>query len=348
MAAGVLVAVQPAIAQGGPGDQHRSGNEKPVAAPTDLYAYRHPTLASNSTEDVEVQLVLAMDSSGSMAEDEWQIQLRATAAALMSSQVRTAIRCKSSKTGNRSIAIAVVDFADQPSLRIPWVDLRPKSCSEPDPEFDQKIETLAAQIATLPRRESGSTHIGNMLEYTVAVFANAPWNVTERRVLDISGDGKSNGGVPTEPGRQALMKFGVTINGIAIVNEEADLDVYFLKEIVSNPVEVRPAEDGRSTSVRGQVWEVAKSLQSTGNSAKVLYDFGSRLEMALTQKISMETTGIYDQQMLDDTIRGTQMGAVFQQKAPGDLPWMPPMREQYVYSAVKTSTSKPRISLGLK
>lgn len=316
MAAGVLVAVNPAPAGAQPYMEGGAANATPIAAPSDLNAYRHPTLASSSNEDVEVQLVLAMDSSGSMSDEEWKIQVQATAAALLSTQVRSAIRCKSPR-GNPSVAIAVVDFSDQPKLRIPWVDLRPTSCTQPDAEFDRKIEALAAQIATLPRDSSGSTHIGNMLEYTVAVFANAPWKPTERRVLDISGDGKSNGGVSVQPGREALMKFGVTINGIAIVNEEADLDVYYRAEVVSNPqTDGIKAEDGRSTSVQGQVWEVAKNLQSTGNMGSVLFNFGYRLESALKQKISMETTGIYDQRILDQTVIGNQLREAFNQEMP--------------------------------
>jgi hypothetical protein len=248
-----------------------------------------------------VLLVLAMDSSGSMSDEEWRIQLRATAAALVSTQVRSTIRCKS---GDRSVAIAVVDFADQPRIRIPWVDLRPKSCSEPDPEFDRKIELLAAEIAQLERRESGSTHIGNMLNYTLSVFQNAPWKPTERRVLDVSGDGSNNGGIPTEPARQALMDFGVTINGIAIVNDDAVLDQYYRREIISNTF--RRASDSRSAAMQGQVWVVARNMQSTGNSAMTLYTFGQDVENALKQKISMEVAGIYDPVTLQSTILAAQ------------------------------------------
>ena len=315
MAAGVLVAINPAPAGAQPYTEGMSTNAAPIAPPSDLNAYRHPTLASSSSQDVEVQLVLAMDASGSMSDEEWKIQVQATAAALLSTQVRSAIRCKS-PNGNPSVAIAVIDFSDQGKIRIPWVDLRPTSCSQPDPEFDRKIEALAAQIATLPRDSSGSTHLGNMMEFSLAVFANAPWKPTERRVLDVSGDGKNNGGVPVQPGREALMKFGVTINGIAIVNEEADLDVYYRAEVVSNPTVGIKAEDGRSTSVQGQVWQVARNLQSSGNMGSVLFNFGYLLETALKQKISMELTGIYDQRLLDQTVTGNQLREAYNQNVP--------------------------------
>lgn len=268
-----------------------------TAPPQSAAAYRHPTLGSRTDEDVGVLLVLAMDASGSMSAEEWRIQVEATAAALLSTQVRSTIRCKS---GDRSVAVSVVDFSTQPQMRIPWVDLRPKSCSGPDAEFDRKLEALAAETAGLKRSSEGSTHIGNMLQYTLHMFVNAPWKPTERRVLDVSGDGKNNGGIAMEPGRQALMDYGVTINGIAIVNDERDLANTYRRELVSN--EYRRAPDGRSAATQGHVWIVAENMVSSSNGAMVLYTLSQRVENALKQKISMEIAGIYDQDHLDRTI----------------------------------------------
>lgn len=302
LAAGAVVAGTPSYAQ----DVH-PGNAQfaPIAAPSNMAAYRHPTLASRSDEDVGVLLVLAMDASGSMSNEEWRIQVEATAAALLSTQVRSTIRCKS---GDRSVAISVVDFSDQPQMRIPWVDLRPTSCSGPDPEFDHKLEMLATEIARLERSSSGSTHIGNMLQYSLQMFINAPWKPTERRVLDVSGDGTNNGGIPIEPGRQALMDYGVTINGIAIVNDEPRLADYFRENLVSN--EFRRSADRRSAATQGHVWVVAENMRSSGNGAMVLYTLSQRVENALKQKISMEVSGVYDQDHLDTTIReGQEMEA---------------------------------------
>ncbi|MBU0800440.1 MAG: DUF1194 domain-containing protein [Alphaproteobacteria bacterium] len=296
-AAGVMTLGAPSMAQDGH-PSHDTAQYAPIAAPTNMAAYRHPTLASQSDEDVGVLLVLAMDASGSMSNEEWRIQVEATAAALLSTQVRSTIRCKS---GDASVAISVVDFSDQPNIRIPWVDLRPRSCTGPDPEFDHKLELLATEIARLERSSSGSTHIGNMLQYTLQMYVNAPWKPTERRVLDVSGDGDNNGGVAMEPGRQALMDYGVTINGIAIVNDDPDLENTFRENLVSN--EFRRSPDRRSASTQGHVWVVAENLRSTGNGAMVLYTLSQRVESALTQKISMEVAGIYDQNQLNQVIQ---------------------------------------------
>lgn len=337
MAAGVLMAVGVAHAQdSAPESNYDAANFRPIAAPTNPAAYRHP-MATTSDEDVGVLLVLALDASGSMSTEEWDIQRRATAAALMSTQVRTTIRCKS---GDRSIAIAVVDFSSQPELRIPWFDLRANSCNEPDPEFDHRIEMLATQIARLERSSSGSTHIGNMLQYVLQVYVNAPWQPTERRVLDVSGDGTNNGGVPIEPGRQALMDFGVTINGIAIVNDDRNLDEYFRRELVSNAF--RRSPDGRTTSTQGHVWVVARNMSASGNSAMTLFTFAQDVENALKQKISMEVAGIYDQRTLDRVLAAAQQTGQDFQPA-GEQP-QPERRTAGEVMQVWRGSSSPRLA----
>jgi hypothetical protein len=277
---------------GGPG-QHVAQ----AAAPTVASAYRHPILASNSDEDVGVVLVLALDASGSMSNEEWRLQTRATAQALTSELVQNAIRCKS---GNPSIAIAVVEFDDTANLRIPFVDLRAKSCTGDDPEFENKIQLLAAEIAELPRWKTGSTGVGNMLKYTVDIFANSPWLPEERRVLDVSGDGSNNTGIHPEPGRKALMEAGVTINGLAIVNDEDDLDKYYSNYLISNDIVRSP--DGRTMSVPGRVWAVARNMKSSNNDFGQMQAFGEEVTYALKSKISMELAGIYEKEDLLDQI----------------------------------------------
>jgi hypothetical protein len=344
--AGAVIALSPMAAADaqsqyyGPGGQGMNWGAVKTA-PTDPLAYRHPTLASDSDEDVGVLLVLSMDASGSMSDEEWNIQLRATASALMSTKVRNTIRCKS---GDRSVAIAVVGFGDNAELLIPWVDLRPKSCSEPDPEFDYKIQQLATMIARVQRPESGSTAIGTMLEYVESVFKNAPWKPTERRVLDVSGDGANNSGIGVEEPRQQLMNMGVTINGLAIVNDDPDLASYYRRELISN--EFRIAADGLTASSPGEVWTVARAMQSSNNGAMVLYGFGKEVEDALKRKISTEVAGLYPN---DVPVRGVVPAAQVRH-ASAEVPVndnKAPAPERRQQNVVLASFTLPR-SYGLK
>ncbi len=53
----------------------------------------------------------------------------------------------------------------------------------------------------------------------MAYFAKAKWPAT-RRVIDISGDGTSNSGRPITEARDQAIAAGVTINGLAIINDK--------------------------------------------------------------------------------------------------------------------------------
>ncbi len=48
-----------------------------------------------------------------------------------------------------------------------------------------------------------------------------------RRVIDVSGDGRVNDGRPLRTARREVLEHGITINGLAILNELPHLDRYF-------------------------------------------------------------------------------------------------------------------------
>ena len=55
------------------------------------------------------------------------------------------------------------------------------------------------------------------------------------KIVDISGDGMANFGVPPVTARDALIKQGITINGLAILSEEPWLDDYYRNNVVGGP-----------------------------------------------------------------------------------------------------------------
>jgi len=50
--------------------------------------------------------------------------------------------------------------------------------------------------------------------------------------MDISGDGRTNQGIQTAPMRDAAVAQGVTVNGLAILNEDPSVDSYFLANVI--------------------------------------------------------------------------------------------------------------------
>lgn len=260
----------------------------------DQNMYRHPTLATQSDAPVGVQLVLAMDTSGSMTDEEFAIELEATAYALNSELVRNAIKYKAGAT---SVAICVLDFESSARLRVPWVDIRGEELNDkpynPDNPRESssapdRLDLLTREIRALPRSANGGTTIEEALELGRKLFLGCPWAPLEKRVLDLFGDG-SSGYATLQAKRDELAAIGVTINGFAIINDEATLDEYFRNNLVTKEVVRSP--DG-IYSEYGRVWAVARNLQATDNQPAGLKAFFEEVARGMKQKITVEVAGI--------------------------------------------------------
>lgn len=262
----------------------------------DRNIYAHEKHASDSTDPVGVQLILAMDTSGSMTDEEFAIELKATAIALNSELFRNAIKYKA---GEQSVAVAVIDFNAFAMLRIAWVDIRGKEINDKpynpaDPLNSSlapdKLDKLADEIMFMPRRGAAGTVIGAALDLSHSLFLGSPWKPAEggKRVLDVFGDGSSSPAAVVS-GRNRLERIGVTINGFAIVNEESDLEKYFENYLVSK--RFVKSKDG-FYSEPGRVWAVARNLKATGNEDTELKSFFGEVSRAMKQKITVEVAGL--------------------------------------------------------
>jgi hypothetical protein len=68
----------------------------------------------------------------------------------------------------------------------------------------------------------GRTSISSGIDFAVAQFARSKWQV-ERRIIDISGDGTNNSGRSVTEARDQAVSTGLTINGLAIINDSPNL-----------------------------------------------------------------------------------------------------------------------------
>ena len=68
----------------------------------------------------------------------------------------------------------------------------------------------------------------------LALLARCPAPAS-RLVMDVSGDGRHNQGRAPGPVRDIGVAAGVTINGLAVLNEEPDLLEHYLEEVVGGP-----------------------------------------------------------------------------------------------------------------
>lgn len=164
----------------------------------------------------ELALALAVDISGSVDPNEYNIQMQGLANALRDGIVAEAlIRAEA--------AVMLVQWtgSSRQDLTIPWTRV----------DSYEDIETLAQRIETAPRGwRNFSTAIGDALIFTLGQFADAP--DCRRRIIDVSGDGPSNEGAEPLSVHPDLRQAGVTVNALAIEESETDLTAYFWENLI--------------------------------------------------------------------------------------------------------------------
>ena len=82
-----------------------------------------------------------------------------------------------------------------------------------------------------------------------------------QRVIDISGDGMANFGIPPRLARDRVVAAGISINALAILTEEPWLEGYFRRFVIGGPdafvVAVRNRDSFAEAMLRKLVREVA-------------------------------------------------------------------------------------------
>lgn len=172
---------------------------------------------------VDLELVLAIDSSSSVDAEEFTFQMDGLAAAFRDPSVQAAIE----SGAHRAIAITVVEWADarRQSINIPWVRV----------DSPESAEAVAKDLETASRLVyGGGTSISGAIAFSMGRFGTGDF-AGERRVIDVSGDGRNNLGLPPEEARNAAVEAGVTVNGLAISNEEPELEAYYRERVIGGP-----------------------------------------------------------------------------------------------------------------
>jgi hypothetical protein len=198
-----------------------------------------PARRARAEEPVDVALVLAVDVSRSIDEDEARLQREGYRAAVSDPRVVEAIR--GGMMG--AIAIAYTEWAgiEFQRLVLPWTRIA----------GPRDAEAWAGALAQAPRTSLSWTSISGALDHARRVMGECPFEAT-RKVIDISGDGVNNSGPPAEAARDRAVAEGITINGLPILNDRPTfgrpppmpLDQYFRESVIGGPgAFMIPAED---------------------------------------------------------------------------------------------------------
>ncbi len=181
--------------------------------------------------EVDLALVLAVDCSFSVDAREFRLQMEGLGRAFLREEVKKAI----AQGRRQRIAVAVVQWSDENNQKVvlPWTII--SGAADAD-ELGMILSSLPRQLA------EGGTSISTAMMFSALQFERAP--SAERRVIDVSSDGRNNIGQPVRPMRDRLVAQGITINGLTILNEWPTLDVYFENNVVGGPGNfVMPAND---------------------------------------------------------------------------------------------------------
>ena len=172
-------------------------------------------------QTVGLELVLLIDVSASVSAREFRFQIDGLAAAFRSPVVLDAVQASG------GIAVCVVQWAQRAHQfkSVEWMHLHNENDAQ---QFAGQIKSIARILPT------GQTAIGNALVFALSELNTNPYRGL-RRVIDLSGDGRSNDGVLLKQARTFVLQNDVTINGLAILNEVADLKQYFRDQLIGGP-----------------------------------------------------------------------------------------------------------------
>ncbi|WP_132546452.1 DUF1194 domain-containing protein [Rhodovulum euryhalinum] len=227
---------------------------RPLALALTLAA---PALA----EDVDLELVLLADASGSIDMAEIRFQRQGYAEAITDSAVLAAI----ANTAYGRIAVTYVEWASagEEDVVVPWTIIA----------TPEDAAAFAAALIPPPRMAFGRNAIGSALlkgKELIETNEIEGW----RKVIDFSGDSANSwGGPPVAEARAEVLAAGITINGLPILCRscngpaQGDLERLYRERIIGGPgafVVVAETDAGFAEAVRRKlILEISGRMPQT-------------------------------------------------------------------------------------
>lgn len=176
-------------------------------------------------EQVDVQLVLAVDISRSMDAEEFDLQRAGYVEAIKDPDFLRAVQSGM----NGRIALAYFEWAGSPRSEtvLGWQII----------DGPESAQRFSDELAARPVTGFRGTSISRALSYADTMLDESSIRAG-RRVIDISGDGANNAGPPVVPVRDSIIAKGVIINGLPIMvrpSWAAPLDSYYAECVSGGP-----------------------------------------------------------------------------------------------------------------
>jgi hypothetical protein len=182
-----------------------------------------------ASEPVDVELVLAVDTSSSMKTRELRLQRQGYAAAFRSRDVIDAIL----DGIHGRVAVTYVEWGASGSRRVilPWTLIGSVEDAHDVADILEMVEI----------KSLFQTSIAGAIRYGQRVLQDNEFKGL-RRVIDISGDGPNNQGGLVTVSRDVAVREGITVNGLplmlrgnALSEEAVSLDAYYSDCVIGGP-----------------------------------------------------------------------------------------------------------------
>ncbi|MEH6527899.1 MAG: DUF1194 domain-containing protein [Sneathiella sp.] len=176
--------------------------------------------ASAADQEVDLELVLAIDVSGSVDESEYALQAEGLATAFEHPEIKAAIK----RAGVLGISVAIVQWSspDEQWLAMDWMHL----------QDDRSLGLLAQGLREMPRRYvAGDTVLSKAMKFSGRLFERGDFS-SKRQVIDVSGDGGVENLGLTRAARDDLVKANIIINGLAIETDVDNLEEFYRNNVI--------------------------------------------------------------------------------------------------------------------
>jgi len=174
-------------------------------------------------DPVDLALVLALDCSASVTFDEFNLMAGAMGAALRDAEVISGLTGGPARASLG--ALLLWSGAGAQEVLVEWTRI----------DSEDTAKAFADAVENVPRAvRAGETAIGEALLASLTLLAHLPTSA-RRQVVDVIGDGRSNAGIAPGPVRDRMAAIGITINGLCVLHEEADLLESYERDVIGGP-----------------------------------------------------------------------------------------------------------------
>ncbi|MBV8169365.1 MAG: DUF1194 domain-containing protein [Alphaproteobacteria bacterium] len=170
-----------------------------------------------AAERVSTAIVFAVDVSGSVNKERYELQRAGIAAIFNNPDVEQLLE--------GGLAVTLMEWSDGHAVVVPWMVLRKPA----------EAKRFADRVLAAMRSPGVSTEL-SLAMLAAADLLDACPCAPAARIIDVSGDGENNGPISTNLARDQVVRRNIRINGLPIVTEaEPNLAAWYRDNVIGGP-----------------------------------------------------------------------------------------------------------------